>query len=67
MGPLVQITKPPLGLTALTCARPDAAKLAKRVQGLSADELAALIAQPLIPHYLAEAFITKPKRPPGTV
>lgn len=55
--------KPPLGLTALRCARPDAAKLAKIVQGLSADELAALIAQPLIPHYLAEAFITMPKRP----
>ncbi|MDB6007570.1 MAG: tRNA ((37)-N6)-threonylcarbamoyltransferase complex dimerization subunit type 1 TsaB [Prosthecobacter sp.] len=55
--------KPPLGLTALSCAKPDAARLAKIVQGLSADELAGLIAQPLIPHYLAEAFITMPKRP----
>jgi tRNA threonylcarbamoyl adenosine modification protein YeaZ len=44
-------------------AKPDAAKLAKIVQALPADELAALIAQPLIPHYLAEAFITLPQRP----
>ncbi len=54
--------KCPLGL-ALLSAKPDAAKLAKFVQSLPADELAALIAQPLIPHYLAEAFITLPKRP----
>lgn len=55
--------KPPLGLNTLRCAKPDAARLAKVVRGLGADELAALIAQPLIPHYLAEAFITMPKRP----
>lgn len=55
--------KPPLGLATLRCARPDAARLAQIVQTLSADELAALTAQPLIPHYLAEAFITMPKRP----
>lgn len=55
--------KPPLGLVTLRSARPDAARLAQIVQALSADELAALIAQPLIPHYLAEAFITMPKRP----
>ncbi len=55
--------KPPLGLTTLRCARPDAARLAQIVQTLSADELSALTAQPLIPHYLAEAFITMPKRP----
>ncbi|OYW71973.1 MAG: tRNA (adenosine(37)-N6)-threonylcarbamoyltransferase complex dimerization subunit type 1 TsaB [Verrucomicrobia bacterium 12-59-8] len=55
--------KPPLALTTLHSAKPDAAHLAKIVQSLSADELAALIAQPLIPHYLAEAFITLPKRP----
>lgn len=54
--------KPPLGLT-LHSAKPDAAKLAQIVQSLPADELATLIAQPLIPHYLAEAFITLPKRP----
>lgn len=54
--------KPPLGLSLLS-AKPDAAKLAQIVQSLPADELAALIAQPLIPHYLAEAFITLPKRP----
>lgn len=55
--------KPPLGLTTLLSARPDAARLGQIVQSLSTDELAALIAQPLIPHYLAEAFITMPKRP----
>lgn len=54
--------KPPLGL-ALHSAKPDAAKLANIVQSLPSDELTALIAQPLIPHYLAEAFITLPKRP----
>lgn len=58
--------KPPLDLT-LKSAKPDAAKLAKRVQSLPADELATLIAQPLIPHYLAEAFITLPKRPAHTL
>lgn len=55
-------TKPPLGLSILS-AKPDAAKLAKIVQSLPAAELADLMAQPLIPHYLAEAFITLPKRP----
>jgi tRNA threonylcarbamoyladenosine biosynthesis protein TsaB len=55
--------KPPLALTTLRSAKPDAARLASIVQALSADELTALIAQPLIPHYLAEAFITLPKRP----
>ncbi|MFZ2280016.1 MAG: tRNA (adenosine(37)-N6)-threonylcarbamoyltransferase complex dimerization subunit type 1 TsaB [Prosthecobacter sp.] len=54
--------KCPLGLS-LRSAKPDAAKLAKIVQSLPAAELAALIDQPLIPHYLAEAFITLPKRP----
>ena len=55
--------KPPLALSQVIAARPDAAKLAKAVQTLSADELAELAARPLIPHYLAEAFITMPKRP----
>ncbi len=58
--------KPPLGLTSLRTARPDAANLAKIVQSLRTDELEALVAQPLIPHYLAEAFITLPKRPVHT-
>ncbi len=57
--------KPPLGLPLLS-AKPDAAKLAKIVQSLPASELATLITQPLIPHYLAEAFITLPKRPAHT-
>ena len=55
--------KPPLALSQVIAASPDAAKLAKAVQTLSADELAELAARPLIPHYLAEAFITMPKRP----
>ena len=55
--------KCPLDLPILS-AKPDAAKLAQIVQSLPDDELAALISQPLIPHYLAEAFITLPKRPP---
>lgn len=58
--------KPPLGLTTLRSAKPDAAHLAKIIHSLSPDELAELIAQPLIPHYLAEAFITLPKRPAHT-
>ena len=58
--------KPPLGLTTLHAAKPDAAKLAHIVQSLPAEELAALVTQPLIPHYLAEAFITLPKRPAHT-
>ena len=53
--------KPPLDLP-LISAKPDAAKLAQIVQSFHPDELAALISQPLIPHYLAEAFITMPKR-----
>ncbi|WP_395740651.1 tRNA (adenosine(37)-N6)-threonylcarbamoyltransferase complex dimerization subunit type 1 TsaB [Prosthecobacter sp.] len=57
--------KAPLNLP-VQIAKPDAAKLAKIVQSLPPDELAALIAQPLIPHYLAEAFITLPKRPLST-
>jgi len=59
--------KPPLGLTTLHTARPDAAKLAQIVRSLPAGELEELIAQPLIPHYLAEAFITLPKRPAHTL
>lgn len=54
--------KRPLDLTTVH-AKPDAAKLAKIVQSLPDGELAALASQPLIPHYLAEAFITLPKRP----
>lgn len=54
--------KPPLNLPNLVLAKPSATRLAQAVQSLSADELAELIAQPLIPHYLAEAFITMPKK-----
>ncbi|MDB6006291.1 MAG: glycoprotease [Prosthecobacter sp.] len=57
--------KPPLDLP-LVSAKPDAAKLAKIIQSLPTAELEALIALPLIPHYLAEAFITMPKRPAHT-
>lgn len=54
--------KPPLNLPDLVLAKPSAVRLAQAVQHLSDTELAALIAQPLIPHYLAEAFITMPKK-----
>lgn len=57
----------PLGLSQLVQTRPNAIKLAQTVAALPEAELRELIARPLIPHYLAEAFITKPKRPPGTV
>ncbi len=53
--------KPPLNLPNLVLAKPSATRLAQAVQSLSADELANFIAAPLIPHYLAEAFITMPK------
>jgi hypothetical protein len=39
--------------------------LAQIVASLPEAELAELIARPLIPHYLAEAFITQPKRSLG--
>ncbi len=55
--------KPPLALPQVVTARPDASRLAKVVQSLGAEELAELAVRPLIPHYLAEAFITMPKRP----
>jgi tRNA threonylcarbamoyl adenosine modification protein YeaZ len=55
--------KPPLGIEQVRVARPCARHLAKNVQALSAAELAELAAQPLTPHYLAEAFITQAKRP----
>ncbi|MBK8038555.1 MAG: tRNA (adenosine(37)-N6)-threonylcarbamoyltransferase complex dimerization subunit type 1 TsaB [Verrucomicrobiaceae bacterium] len=57
----------PLGLSQVLQARPHAAHLGQIVAALPEAELRDLIARPLIPHYLAEAFITKPKRPPGTV
>lgn len=55
--------KTPLGIESVCVARPCAKRLAKNVQVLSGAELDELAAQPLIPHYLAEAFITMPKRP----
>ncbi len=57
--------KPPLALPNIILAKPSAVRLAQAVQAvqaLSQSDLAELIAQPLIPHYLAEAFITMPKR-----
>jgi tRNA threonylcarbamoyladenosine biosynthesis protein TsaB len=57
----------PLGLPQVVQTRPNAVRLAQIVAALPEPELRELIARPLIPHYLAEAFITKPKRPPGTV
>ena len=57
----------PLGLQQVVQTRPNALRLAQIVAALPETELRELIARPLIPHYLAEAFITKPKRPPGTV
>ncbi|MFN0075900.1 MAG: tRNA (adenosine(37)-N6)-threonylcarbamoyltransferase complex dimerization subunit type 1 TsaB [Prosthecobacter sp.] len=55
--------KPPLNLPNLVLAKPSATRLAQAAQSLNPDELAELITQPLIPHYLAEAFITLPKKP----
>ncbi len=54
--------KPPLNLPNLVLAKPSATRLAQAIPSLISDELAELIAQPLIPHYLAEAFITMPKK-----
>ena len=59
--------KVPLDLPQVSQTRPNALRLAQIVAALPVAELRELIARPLIPHYLAEAFITKPKRPPGTV
>ncbi|MEZ5383989.1 MAG: tRNA (adenosine(37)-N6)-threonylcarbamoyltransferase complex dimerization subunit type 1 TsaB [Prosthecobacter sp.] len=55
-------TKIPLDLESVLPARPDAAKLARVVQMLPDSEIAELATLPLIPHYLAEAFITTPKK-----
>lgn len=54
--------KPPLGLPGVISALPSAARLAQNVQALGAAELAELIAKPLTPHYLAEAFVTVSKK-----
>ncbi len=55
--------KPPLGAEPrVQIARPSAALLAQRVLSLSDEERTTLAQQPLIPHYLAEAFITVPKK-----
>ncbi len=57
--------KPPLDLPGIVSARPSAAGLARNVQALSGEELAELVARPLVPHYLAEAFITVAKKRAG--
>jgi tRNA threonylcarbamoyladenosine biosynthesis protein TsaB len=54
----------PLQLQHVLAARPRAAGLAKMVAALPAEEFNELIARPLTPHYLAEAFITRPKGQP---
>lgn len=54
--------KPPLELSHLISARPSASQLARIMQSLTAEQLAEVIARPLTPHYLAEAFITLPKK-----
>lgn len=54
--------KPPLDLPQVISVRPSAVRLAQITQSLSPAELEQLIAQPLVPHYLAEAFITMPKK-----
>ncbi len=54
--------KPPLDLPGVLSVRPSAVRLAQIVQALTPAELAEVIARPLIPHYLAEAFITMPKK-----
>lgn len=54
--------KPPLELSHVRSAKPSALRLAQIIQTLGHAELDALIQQPLIPHYLAEAFITMPKK-----
>lgn len=52
----------PLELGRVRMARPSAKRLGENLQGLSAVEVSQLAGQPLIPHYLAEAFITMPKQ-----
>lgn len=54
--------KLPLALDHVLQARPSAARLAGRVLAASSEELEDAIARPLVPHYLAEAFITIPKK-----
>lgn len=55
--------KPPLALPHVRSAKPCAVRLARIIQSLDPNEIDELTRQPLIPHYLAEAFITMPKRP----
>ncbi|MGV3664474.1 MAG: tRNA (adenosine(37)-N6)-threonylcarbamoyltransferase complex dimerization subunit type 1 TsaB [Prosthecobacter sp.] len=54
--------KPPLDLPQVVSTRPSAAHLARNIQALGEAELNELIAKPLIPHYLSEAFITVAKK-----
>lgn len=54
--------KPPLGLANALQVKPDAVKLARHVQALPEAERRMLSEQPLTPHYLAEAFITLPRK-----
>lgn len=54
--------KVPLDLPHVRSAKPCAIRLAKNILALPESERDALTQQPLIPHYLAEAFITMPKK-----
>jgi len=54
--------QPPLGIAQVLVVRPSANRLARNIQALGAVELSRLVEEPLIPHYLAEAFITMPKQ-----
>jgi tRNA threonylcarbamoyladenosine biosynthesis protein TsaB len=55
--------KVPLDPENVHLARPNAAQLARHVQRCTPEEIASLAAQPLTPHYLAEAFITTARKP----
>lgn len=55
-------TRPPLELEGVVCVTPSATRLAEIAAGMVDDEIAALAKQALEPVYLAEAFVTQPKR-----
>lgn len=55
--------KIPLDLPCIQLARPDAAQLARNILALTEAERQHLSTTPLLPHYLAEAFITIAKKP----
>lgn len=54
--------KSPLGLEGVACVMPSATKLGEIVARMSDDEIGELAKRALEPVYLAEAFVTQPKR-----